>query len=268
MPVNRVLTLGCGNGEFERNLAKLNYVREHDALDVAEGAIEKARRAAREEGYSHIQYRVADLNQVDLPKDRYDVIFGISSVHHVAGLEHLFAQVYSSLKPGGYFFLDEYVGASQYQWPDQQLGHINRVLEMLPQRFKFSLSRPGETKPPVARPTVEEMNAVDPSEAVRSSEIGPLLERYFEQVEFRGYGGGLLHMLLEDIAGNFAEDDSEALCWLQRIFSIEDSLLEQGELEHDFAVLIGRKPTRYRVAMEYLRTTNVGVRTLYRKFTG
>jgi 2-polyprenyl-3-methyl-5-hydroxy-6-metoxy-1,4-benzoquinol methylase len=241
--VQRTLTLGCGGGDFERNLAKFNFAKVHDAIDIAEGAIEKAKVAAEREGLAHIHYRTGDLNHIILPANYYDVIWGISSIHHVAGLENLFAQVYSALKPGGYFFMDEYVGASQFQWPDRQVDAINNALDMLPPELKQSLSRPGEQKSPVSRPTIDEMNAGDPSEAIRSAEIAPVLREVFEQVDFRGCGGALLQMLLEDIAGNFSVDDPHAIGWLNRLFEIEDDLMARGEIGHDFAVLIARKPT-------------------------
>jgi SAM-dependent methyltransferase len=234
--------------------AKTNFVLRHEAVDIADGAIEKAVRAAQQDGLGHIQYRVADLNRIILLPNSYDIIFGISSIHHVSALEHLFHQVYQALKPGGYFFMDEYVGASQYQWPDRQLHYINEALRMLPAKFRLSISKPGEEKPFVWRPTVQEMNDGDPSEAVRSADILPLLKQVFGEVEFRGYGGSLLHMLLEDIAGNFREDDPEHLAWLQRLFDFEDELIATGKIPHDFAVLIVRKPTGIQKVMKFIRS--------------
>ena len=244
LPVDRAITLGCGPGEFERGLAKYNFARRHDAIDIAEGALEKARIAAASEGWSHIHYQHGDLNQIELPPATYDAAFGISSIHHVANLEHLFAQVRDALKPGGYFLLDEYIGASQYQWPDSQVHHINATLATLPESIRRSRSRRhGEFKSPVARPTIEEMNAGDPSEAVRSADIIPLVRRHFDVLEIHGYGGGLLHMLLEDITGNFRLGNREGMKWLSRVFEIEDELMSAGDLDHDFALIIARKPT-------------------------
>ena len=82
------------------------------------------------------------------------------------------------------------------------------------------------------------MKESDPSEAVRSSEIVPLLSRYFRVVEFTGYGGSLLHDLLLDIAGNFTEENSGSLDHLKRLFELEDDLLASGRLSHDFAVVV------------------------------
>jgi SAM-dependent methyltransferase len=241
-PVERVLTLGCGAGEFERGLAQYHFAREHDAFDIAEAAIHSAVEAAREAGLTHVRYEVADLNHVALPRDRYDVVFGLSAIHHISALEHLFSQVRGSLKPRGFLLLDEFIGPSQFQWPDTQLAAANRALAELPEPFRRRLDAPGQIKTTVSRPTVESMNEGDPSEAIRSAEIVPLLKEYFEVIEFRGYGGSLLHLVMSGIARNFVPGDPVATQWVERLCAIEDQLILEGTLAHDFAVIIARKP--------------------------
>lgn len=73
---------------------------------------------------------------------------------------------------------------------------------------------------------------------MRSAEIVPLLERYFEIVEFKPLGGTLLQLLLTDIAGNFRSPEGERL--LTMLFEIEDALLETGDLQSDFAYIVAR----------------------------
>ena len=243
--VKRALTLGCGHGEFERVLSKYNFAELHEAVDIADGAVAEATRLAKAEGLDHIRYRVADLNTIELPHCAYDIVFGISSIHHVADLEHLFLQIELSLKPGGLFVLDEYIGASKFQWPDEQIAVINEEIAKLPSEYKQAISNPSIVKGAVGRPTIEEMNAVDPSEAVRSGEIMRLLPSYFDFVEVKGYGGTLLHMLLDEIAGHFVPDDPRSMEYLQHFFDLEDQMIASGKFQHDFAMIIARrKPTR------------------------
>ena len=237
LPVERALTLGCGFGALERGLSQYNFCREHQAIDLSEEAIAQASERALAEGLSHIHYRVGDLNTLQLPAASYDVILGVSSVHHVSALEHLYGQVWSALKPGGYFFLDEFIGPTQYQWSDAQLQAVNEQLEMMPPSLKVGAAS-GHPKAPVVRPTLEEMNAGDPSEAIRSSELLPLLSQYFHIFEVKGYGGTLLHLLLEDIAVHFVEDQAD---YLERLFILEDQLIGSGVLKDDFAIIIAQK---------------------------
>jgi 2-polyprenyl-3-methyl-5-hydroxy-6-metoxy-1,4-benzoquinol methylase len=238
MPVERALTLGCGNGELERGLSQYNFAKAHEGVDLSDDAIRNAKEAATRSGLAHISYRTGELNTLRLNPRAYEVIFGISSVHHVEKLEHLFEQVRAALKPSGYFFLDEYVGPTKFQWTDDQLVVMNEQLKMLPDQLKQSVSERGKYKRQVIRKTLKLMNEADPSEAVRSAEIIPLLSRYFRIVEFKGYGGALLHELLYDIAGNFGDHNPGSLDYLQRLFDVEDQLIASGRLDHDFAVII------------------------------
>ena len=241
LPVECALTLGCGAGDLERGLSQYNFAKLHDAIDVSEAAIHQAKQQAEAAGLPQIRYRLADLNSLELDPDRYDVIFGVSSVHHVAGLERLYEQVQRALRPGGYLFLDEYIGPTQFQWTDEQLEAINAELRSLPGTLRRSVSEPGEVKQEVIRKTIEYMNAADPSEAIRSAEIVPVLSRYFRILEFRGYGGSLLHELLFDITGNFDERNPGSLEQLRRLFQVEDDLIASGRLKDDFAVIIATR---------------------------
>ncbi len=85
-----------------------------------------------------------------------------------------------------------------------------------------------------------EMAVDDPTEAVRSAEILPILQERFEIVERRPYGGTLLRPLLDDLAGNFETDDPVAVELLEMLFEIEDALLDAGELDSDFVYLVAR----------------------------
>jgi len=90
-------------------------------------------------------------------------------------------------------------------------------------------------------PTISSVVAYDPSEAVRSANILPVLSSYFEIVDYRPLGGSILQFLLDGIAGNFGPNDPEAVSWLELLFSIEDSLMEMEELGSDFAYIAAKR---------------------------
>lgn len=239
LPVERALTLGCGDGQLERGLAKYGFCRLHDACDLAEAAIQRAMTTAAAVGLEDVHYFTADLNRLVLPEAAYDAVLGVSSVHHVARLEHLFEQVHKALRPGAFFFLNEFVGPTRFQWTDRQTSCADHLLWLLPEHLKVLAD--GKIKERIFRPTPEEVAAADPSEAVRSAEIAPLLERYFEVVERRDVGGTILHPLLEGIVRNFDPRQPEGMRWLQLLFDAEDALLASGEITSDFTVIVARR---------------------------
>jgi ubiquinone/menaquinone biosynthesis C-methylase UbiE len=87
-------------------------------------------------------------------------------------------------------------------------------------------------------PTLNAVISVDPSEAVRSAEIIPILKTYFDIVEFRPLGGSILQFLLANIAMNFQDETGEK--FLEIFIDLEDTLMECGDLESDFAFIICR----------------------------
>jgi SAM-dependent methyltransferase len=235
VPLGRSISLGCGFGGLERDLARRGMIREMDAYDLAAGAIMEARRLAEEAGYGWIRYHVADLEAQDFPGNYYDAVFAHSSVHHVERLEALFATVHRALRPGGIFHLNEYVGPTRFQWTHAQLQLINSYLDSIPERLRQT---PNGRKRPVERPTIEQMVAMDPTEAIRSADIREVLSQYFTIVEERPYGGALLHLGLAEIAQNFDVADPEAVEHLRRFFDLEDTMMASGTIGSDFSVII------------------------------
>jgi SAM-dependent methyltransferase len=181
------------------------------------------------------------MNKIQLPPETYDVVFGVSSLHHFKELEHIFNEVNKALKPGGFFFVNEYVGPSRFQWTDRQLEAINAILKILPKKYKRVVTAPSFLKEIEPRPTVKMVKDVDASEAARSEEILPLLEKHFKVLEIKPFGGAILHALLTNITGNFNPDDEEDVRLLKTIFYFEDLLMDHGELPSDFAVIIAEK---------------------------
>jgi SAM-dependent methyltransferase len=239
LPVRNALTVGCGAGDLERGLCQYGFANRHDALDVAPGAIEKATASAEAAGLRHIHYSVADGNALKLEPASYDVVFGVHSIHHIERLESLFGEVSRALRPGGYFFMNEFVGPTRFQWTDRQLEVVNGLLRALPESVRRSTAD-GRLKREVPRPTVEAMIATDPSEAVRSGEILGIARSFFDVVEVRPYGGSVLQILLDDIAGNFARSEDGGRDLLAAVCELEWALVTAGDLASDFAVVVAQ----------------------------
>lgn len=242
LPLRRVLFLGCGEGRDERLVAASGWADEIVAIDLSSKVLEVAQGKARA-ACAPIRYVQADMNRLPVGQDgfeagSFDAVLGISSVHHCSALEHLYASVATLLVPGGWFYLDEYVGPDRFQCADAQLRLMNQLLEALPHRLRTT--RDGQLRGNLWRPSVDEVVAVDPTEAVRSSEVLPLLERHFELLERRPYGGALLRVVLAAIAQNFMNADAEP--WLHALLRAEDDLFRAGRLQWDLACVIARVP--------------------------
>jgi len=238
-PVARALSLGCGGGALERHGLLLNMAEHFDAYDISDGALQLARDLATHHKIStRINYQVADLNALVLPENHYDAVFASQSVHHIEALEHYLDQVVRTLKPGQLFIVNEFVGPSQFQWTDVQFERAQYLLDKLPEKYRLRIRSKG-IKTAIDRPSREHMTMVDPTEAIRSQDIVPEMEKRFDIVEKIDFGGTLLHLVLDDIAGNFS-DSPEDIAYLQMLFDEEQRLLKSGEISSDFTLIVAR----------------------------
>jgi len=293
LPVSRFLSLGCGQGQLERRLAKMGAFVRCDAVDLAESSVNRARYLAGDFGYDHIYYRVEDANRIVLPGNMYDTVWIAGALHHFDTLEHVLQQIATALRPRGLLVLNEYVGPNRFQFARHQSDIIESVNSLLPFRYRSiiypsasvglsaGLTRISDLRKYVERatakilegdflgvvqrrisnmrarvrgtqnirlkanlPTKSSVIAVDPSEAVRSADIVPVLTSLFDIVEFRPLGGSILQFLLADIAGNFRSEEGKQL--LEMLFAIEDTLMATGDLESDFAYIVARPKAQMR----------------------
>ncbi len=238
-PVEKALSLGCGGGALERHGLLLNMAKQFDAFDISEGALQLARELAIKHKLSgQINYQVADLNALVLPENHYDAVFASQSVHHIEALEHYLNQVVKTLKPRQLFIVNEFVGPSQFQWTDVQVQHSQFLLDKLPEKYRLRIRSQG-IKTEIDRPSLQTMTAADPTEAIRSQDILPEMEKRFDIVEKIDFGGTLLHLVLDDIAGNFSSS-AEDISYLRMLFDEEQRLLKSGKISSDFTLIVAR----------------------------
>ena len=165
------------------------------------------------------------------------------SLHHIRELELVCERVRRSLKPNGWLFFNEYVGANHFAFGPQQVEAMTHAFALIPERYRVSFVAGsfGQVQHRVPLPDPVEVVRTDPSEAVRSQDILKVVEDYFDIQTINPCGGSLLQFLLHGIAGNFRQEDSDSTRILQMLFDIEDGLIESGVLKSDF-VVVAAKP--------------------------
>jgi SAM-dependent methyltransferase len=239
-PVRRALVLGCGDGWLERLARGRGLADTVVAIDLSPKVLERAARLSA--GVGGITYAQADMNNLrlgtgDFLPGSFDAVLAWSSVHHCERLERLYGAVHELLRPGGWLFVDEYVGPDRFQFSPAHMAQVRALARMLPDRLLTTGS--GMVRRDFQPPTVAEVVAVDPTEAACPSQIVPLLHRHFDVVAQRPYGGSLLHILLANIAQNFQEPRDAP--WLRALIAAEDDLERQGQLEQHFCSVIARR---------------------------
>jgi len=240
--VERALSMGCGAGHCDRAAAKVGLCRFLDGLDVSSRAVALAEARASEAGLSGLNYRVTDLNAELLAPGAYDLVIFKQSLHHVSALEHVLDQVRQTLKPRGWLLLNEFIGPTRLQWSEEQLTIVNELLALLPERLRRVGGPGGEVRQRVERVPLHTFRVADPSEAVRSAEIVPLVSARFQIVERRDFGGTILYPLLQDLIDNFDPASEIENALLRLLIAFEDQLLDRRILPSDNAVIVARRP--------------------------
>jgi SAM-dependent methyltransferase len=219
------LSLACGSGRAERELLKLGLCESFVGVDIAPDALEEARRIASAESLN-IVYERGDLNDVKLSERRFDVVVTQNCLHHVLELEHLAEQIWGALKPGGYLWIDDFIGETQFQWTDRRLMLVNAILDALPEKYRTSRLT-GKRVGPYTRPAPGA--AGSPFEAIRSAEIVPVFKKWFD-VEWSHESNSLINLVFPiGTRAPFASDETgralaELLLTLDGIFIQTDTL--------------------------------------------
>ncbi|KAA0012012.1 class I SAM-dependent methyltransferase [Billgrantia pellis] len=118
----RVADLGCGFGWATR------WMRQQGAAsvtgyDLSEKMIGRARAETNDEA---IDYRIADLDTLELPVDSFDLIYSALTFHYVADFARLVSMMHRALAPGGalVFTIEHpiFMAASQPGWIEDAQG--------------------------------------------------------------------------------------------------------------------------------------------------
>jgi len=236
----KALSVGCGFGVIERTLRRHDFCQLIHGVDVAENAIESARKTAQTEGLDGLSYEVADLNTAKFPSETYDVVYAHASLHHIFQLEHILDEIKQTLKPGGLLIAYEYIGPSQMQFPRRDLELADVFLNAIPERYRKFQKRRG-IKKEAFRASLETMNSSDPSEGIRASDIVPLIASRFEIRHFRYVGGTLLLLVFNEIAGNFVESDLEIIPLVDALITLENFLIDNAVLPSYHVYMVCQK---------------------------
>jgi len=220
LPFDDVLVVGCGNGWLERQLYDLGIGKHFDAFDMSEKYINEAKELKQSRA---IDYFLDDINTMSkIEDDKYDAVFNFAVLHHVTEVDNALKKLARCLKTNGLMFNEEYVGPARNQYSDQHLKHMLEVMSDLPEKFR--------TKVKFLRPPLENFR-VEPSEAIHSDLILPLIPKYFDIVYQRNLNGGVAYQLLHNNIQEFEDDsNTESVKWLEYLLKEDSKLSKENKV--------------------------------------
>jgi SAM-dependent methyltransferase len=194
------LFLGVNAIEIEARILGRNPLMRATFLDISEGSLARRREDLSPRFPGRVSTISADFNFAELEPDAYDAVISMSTLHHVQNIEWVAAQLLRALRPGGVFFLHDYVGEDRFAFRATR----RKLLEVLIERGKRNGAIPQSWR--VAWP-VREPWVYSPFEAIRSEDTLAVLARTLEEVHV-GRAGAVVNLL-----PLIAMDDEDARRW-------------------------------------------------------
>ncbi|MFZ4632086.1 MAG: class I SAM-dependent methyltransferase [Patescibacteria group bacterium] len=230
------LSICCGDGDHEKVLSSSGKIDFVHGVDISSAALEIANNKFKTEKTNESSYlfEVMDVNKINPEcfSRKYDLVFSIGSLHHIESLENVIETIKEVLDKDAYFIIVEYIGPKKFQWEDGQLEVINNILKVLSFKYKKNFA------PSVLeRPTLEEMDRIDPSEAVRSNEIYEMLKNNFDVEYERMFNGTIIHRLFPFL--NLKKSKQQYLeLIINMAIALESDLILNKKLKSDFVFMI------------------------------
>ena len=240
-PFERALILNCGNGWVERELVAAGVIRSAHGIDISPELTAAAARLATEQGLS-LTYEVVDSNRLSLPTDTYDLVVNYAAAHHVAWIDHVFRELCRVLPPDGVFASYDYVGPHRNQYPYDQWQEALRLNAELPEAWRNRL----------VYPHLPSMLAGDPTEAIHSELILPVMRRYFRLDHCAAVGGPLAYPVLTFNDALLTAPDAESSPWIDEVLARDAAYVEAHPDSTLFAFVVARPDHHVLTEMEQL----------------
>lgn len=224
----RGLSVACGSASKEMRLLQKGIVGTFDLFEISQERLAAGKAEAARQGLAdRATFHAGDAFAQDLG-DRYDLVYWNNALHHMLDAREALFWSKDRLRPGGWLVMDDYVGATRFQWPDAQLEIASRIRGSLPERLLRDPAHPQRscavavTRPPLAR-----MLATDPTEAADSDNILPSLMEAFPGAQTLFTGGVVYSLALQDVIANF--DDVKDAALLQKLLEYDAELAAGGQ---------------------------------------
>gem|GEM_PF-5686717 len=180
-PFTRGLSIGCGSANVEVELLRRGIVKEFTFIDISEESLRRLQESLPPQLRRRVKILEQDLNFISLD-EKYDFIFCANVLHHLINLEHILVALHGALTEKGILYVDDFIGEDRFQFSDERIARINKIA-------REAQRHTGITIRPLERTNRNTLINSCPFEAVRSTDIMPILRKLFIPIREREYGG-------------------------------------------------------------------------------
>jgi len=140
------------------------------------------------------------------------------------------------LKDDGFIIALEYIGPAYFQWTEQEIS----IADMLYKAFNnhSDLSANSDQQSANISALSNERNR---ETAVSSETVIPMLQKMFDSVAVKYFGGPLYDLILNKILQRVDQENEKDVMLVKTIMQCEQILIKKGILENHYAMIMGKK---------------------------
>jgi len=127
-----ILDIGCGAGNYTLKLLQHINPLDCDLVDLSRPMLERAKQRIAAANSGKIRIYQEDVRLVDLPANRYDIIFAGAVLHHLRGdndWEQTFLKIYGLTAPGGSVWITDLVRHGNFRVEKMMWNRYGEYLE-------------------------------------------------------------------------------------------------------------------------------------------
>jgi len=227
-PDLRIVSVGSGDCAVEIGIAaRLEALGVRNfrftCLDISDAALARGTTYLQGTGLGdRFTMTVHDFNEGLLP-GRFDVVMANQSLHHVVGLESLFASIKNQLATDGVFLVSDIIGRNGHQrWPEAKVL-VDEVWQDLPDRYRYNWM--------LKRQEHQFMDwdcSQEGFEGIRAEEVLPLLLASFSPSVFITWANIIDVFIDRGFGHNFREQSAWDLQFIDRVQDIDQRAMASG----------------------------------------
>lgn len=247
LPLSRAISVGGGHGHKEMRLLEAGLVEHVDIYELSEQRIEQGRGRARASGLEgRITFHLDDAFEA-VRRPEYDLVHWNNSLHHMLDVDRAVLWSRQVLRPGGLFYMEDYVGPNRFQYDARTRAVASAVRAALPDRLLRNPQHQDELLPrTINNISAARLAEADPSEAPQSDRILGAVRVHFPNAEIVSTGGVIYNLALKDAVANFDEADPGDAARLESLLLLDAVATETMEIQTHYAVALafkGPEPT-------------------------
>ena len=214
------VSVGFGTGGKEMRLLELGVVEKFILFELSDEAIKIAYEKAKVLNLiNRIEFVHGDAFAYSFENTEIELVHWNNSLHHMFDVRDAVKWSYDILSPGGVFYMDDYVGANRFQFPEYILKIVDEIRNGIPYKYLKHPFIDGYILGPYINHGLDEIN--DPSEAVDSERILESVRIYFPKAKIILTGGIVYSIALAMFFDNFDEENEEDLAVLKQLLTID-----------------------------------------------